>query len=90
VVKQLAGNPALRTRGLPYAEIYDKAAPNAAHALHMPAHIFTRTGDWETSVDLNRRSAEAALSHSGHVIQSHYAHAVDYMVYGHLQLGQIE
>lgn len=83
-------NPPLKARGLPYAEIYDKAAPKAAHALHMPAHIFTRTGDWETSVDLNRRSAEAALSHSGDTIQSHYAHAVDYMVYGHLQLGQPE
>lgn len=83
-------NPALKNRGLPYAEIYDKAAPKAAHALHMPAHIFTRTGDWETSIDLNRRSAEAALSHAGDTIQSHYAHAVDYMVYGHLQLGQPE
>jgi tetratricopeptide (TPR) repeat protein len=81
-------NPMLKARGLPYAEIYDKAAPRAAHALHMPAHIFTRTGDWEKSVDLNRRSAVAALSHSGDVIQTHYVHAVDYMVYGYLQLGE--
>ncbi len=83
-------NPALKDRGLPYAEIYDKTAPDAAHALHMPAHIFTRTGDWEKSIDLNRRSAEAALDQAGDVIQTHYAHAIDYMVYGHLQLGQVE
>ncbi|SDE77339.1 tetratricopeptide repeat protein [Limimaricola pyoseonensis] len=83
-------NPPLKERGLPYAEIYDKAAPEAAHALHMPAHIYTRTGDWAKSIDLNRRSAEAALDTSGDVIQSHYAHAVDYMVYGHLQMGQAE
>ena len=83
-------NPPLKDRGLPYAEIYDKAAPMAAHALHMPAHIFTRTGDWEKSVDLNRRSAAAALAHSGDVVQTHYTHAVDYMVYGYLQLGQPE
>lgn len=83
-------NPPLKERGLPYAEIYDKTAPDAAHALHMPAHIFTRTGDWAKSVDLNRRSAEAALEASGDVIQNHYAHAVDYMVYGHLQLGEPE
>jgi tetratricopeptide (TPR) repeat protein len=81
-------NPPLKAHGLPYAEIYDKAAPAAAHALHMPSHIFTRTGDWEKSIDLNRRSAEAALGASKDVVQSHYAHAVDYMVYGHLQLGQ--
>jgi tetratricopeptide (TPR) repeat protein len=83
-------NPPLKGRGIAYAEIYDKTAPMAAHALHMPAHIFTRTGDWEKSVDLNHRSASAALASSGDVIQSHYAHAVDYMVYGYLQLGQPE
>ncbi len=83
-------NPPLKARGLPYAEIYDKAAPDAAHALHMPAHIFTRTGDWAKSIDLNRRSAEAALLASGDMIQNHYAHAVDYMVYGQLQLGEPE
>ena len=83
-------NPPLKARGLPYAEIYDKTAPDAAHALHMPAHIFTRTGDWAKSIDLNRRSAEAALEVSGDVIQNHYAHAIDYMVYGHLQIGEPE
>ncbi len=83
-------NPALKERGLPYAEIYDKAAPEAAHALHMPAHIFTRTGDWARSVDLNSRSAEATLATSRDVTQTHYVHAVDYMVYGHLQMGQAE
>jgi tetratricopeptide (TPR) repeat protein len=83
-------NPPLKDRGRPYAEIYDKTAPNAPHALHMPAHIFTRTGEWEKSIDLNRRSAEAALEQSKDVVQSHYAHAIDYMVYGHLQLGEVD
>ncbi|MEM8732409.1 MAG: hypothetical protein AAGF79_21065 [Pseudomonadota bacterium] len=80
-------NPPLKERGTPYAQIYDKTAPNAPHALHMPAHIFTRTGEWEASIDLNRRSAEAALDQSTDVIQTHYAHAIDYMVYGLLQVG---
>jgi pentatricopeptide repeat protein len=83
-------NPTLKMRGAPYAEIYDKSAPNAPHALHMPAHIFTRTGDWQKSIDLNRRSAEAAIAQSGDVLQTHYVHAIDYMVYGHLQLGEHE
>ncbi len=83
-------NPPLKERGRPYAEIYDKTAPSAPHALHMPAHIFTRTGEWEKSIDLNSRSAEAALEQSKDVVQSHYAHAIDYMVYGHLQLGNTD
>lgn len=83
-------SPALKDHGVPYAEIYDKTAPEAAHALHMPSHIFTRTGDWDKSIDLNRRSAEAALEQSGDFIQSHYVHAIDYMVYGYLQIGEPE
>ncbi len=83
-------NPPLKERGKPYAEIYDKTAPSAPHALHMPAHIFTRTGEWEKSIDLNSRSAEAALEQSKDVVQSHYAHAIDYMVYGLLQLGNTD
>lgn len=81
-------NPPLKERGLAYAEIYDGIAPAAAHALHMPTRIFTRTGDWEKSIDLNRRSAEAALAQSEDVIQTHYVHAIDYMVYAYLQLRQ--
>jgi tetratricopeptide (TPR) repeat protein len=83
-------NPALKDRGVPYAEIYDAAAPEAAHALHMPAHTFTRTGDWARSIDLNRRSAEEALKDSDDIIPSNYVHAIDYMVYGYLQIGEPE
>jgi tetratricopeptide (TPR) repeat protein len=83
-------NPPLKERGLPYAEVYDKTAPEAAHALHMPAHIFTRTGDWARSIELNRRSAQAAIATPGDVTQTHYVHAVDYMVYGLLQMGRPE
>lgn len=81
-------SPAHKDRGVSYAEIYDKTAPTAPHALHMPSHIFTRTGDWEASIDLNRRSAEAALEQSGDILQTHYVHAIDYMVYGYLQTGK--
>ena len=83
-------NPPLKDRGVSYAKIYDKAAPNAAHALHMPAHIFTRTGDWAESIDLNRRAAQVALEQSSDILQTHYVHAVDYMVYGYLQTGEPE
>jgi tetratricopeptide (TPR) repeat protein len=58
----------------------------------MPSHIFTRLGHWEESIETNRRSAEAArgevaITHPG--AGSYNAlHAMDYMVYGYLQLAR--
>jgi hypothetical protein len=51
----------------------------------MPAHIFTRVGDWEQSVASNVASAKAD---GGKSTSTH--HAYDYMVYAHLQLAQDE
>jgi tetratricopeptide (TPR) repeat protein len=79
----------LAPKALEVARGYDKLAPKTPHALHMPSHIFVRLGYWEETADLNERSATAALqqvehdSHAG----AHYAHAIDYMMYAYLQLG---
>ncbi len=79
-------------RGLPAARRYASIAPSAPHALHMPAHIFTRLGMWEESIETNRASAAAArneLNDTTMTIGSYNAlHAMDYMMYAHLQLGQ--
>lgn len=79
-------------RGLPAARRYASIAPSAPHALHMPAHIFTRLGMWEESIGTNRASAQAAkkeLKDPNPGIGSYNAlHAMDYMVYAYLQLGQ--
>ncbi|PWJ09935.1 hypothetical protein [Jannaschia seohaensis] len=84
-------HPALADRGLEVARAYLTIAPDVPHALHMPSHIFTRLGLWEESIDLNKRSAQAVLRQSGgDVIVDHYPHAIDYAVYAHLQLGQVE
>ncbi|AWN43829.1 hypothetical protein DK389_29045 [Methylobacterium durans] len=56
-------------------------------AVHMPSHIFTRVGDWESSVASNARSAEAARKEGA---VGDELHALDYMVYAHLQMGQTE
>jgi tetratricopeptide (TPR) repeat protein len=62
------------------------------HAQHMPSHIYTRIGAWDSSVSSNRRSAE-----SGHTFeqQQHFAalwdqhaHALDYLAYAYLQQGR--
>jgi tetratricopeptide (TPR) repeat protein len=79
--------PTLAQRGLPAAERYAGLAEDAPHALHMPSHIFTRVGLWERSIETNRRSAETAQARKAVFDE---VHALDYMVYGYLQTGQME
>ncbi len=74
--------PPLAPKGLDAARRYAAIAPSAPHALHMPAHIFTRLGYWQESVDSNRASAAAAKDHGN------WLHAMDYMTYGYLQMAQ--
>lgn len=70
-----------------YARAYDKIAPDVPHASHMPSHIFVRLGMWDDVVSWNIRSAKAALNYPTKGSTSmHYVHAMDYMIYGHLQL----
>lgn len=68
---------------------YGAIAPNVPHALHMPSHIYVRLGDWPRVIEWNRRSAEVAVNHVADGVKSfHYIHALDYLVYGHLQRGE--
>lgn len=71
--------PGLATRGLPAANHYASVAPAAPHALHMPSHIYTVLGMWEESIKTNKQSLEVFKG---------YVHAIDFMVYAHLQMGQ--
>ena len=75
--------PPLAAQGLPAARRYSKIAPAAAHAQHMPSHIFTRVGAWEDSVAANRTSAKADTALGPNTL-----HAYDYLVYAHLQMAQ--
>jgi hypothetical protein len=77
--------PPIAEKGLDAARRYAKIAPAAAHAQHMPSHIFTRVGYWKDSIASNAESARVAkLDKSGH----DQLHGMDYMVYAYLQLGQ--
>ena len=81
----LYDSPALAEKGLDAARRYSKIAPAAAHAQHMPSHVFTRVGYWKDSIASNVESARvAAQGKEGH----DQLHAMDYLVYAHLQLGQ--
>lgn len=70
---------------------YDSIAPRNPHALHMPTHIYTRLGDWNAVIAGNLRAAEAALDYpagaKGEFIWDELAHAIEYLIYAHLQKG---
>lgn len=68
---------------------YDQIAPSVPHALHMPTHIFVRLGEWPEVIEWNRKSADAALRFPvGDRLSLHYLHAMDYLLYAHLQRGE--
>jgi len=82
----------LAEKGLPAARAYAGIAPSAPHALHMPSHIFSRVGLWREMVESNRASylaAKSELAEKTLDIGTYDAlHALDYMVFGHLQQAQ--
>jgi hypothetical protein len=81
----LYDNPVLAEKGLDAARHYAKIAPAAPHAQHMPSHIFTRVGYWQESIASNIVATRvAAADKEGH----DQLHAMDYLVYAYLQLGQ--
>jgi tetratricopeptide (TPR) repeat protein len=77
--------PPIAEKGLNAARRYAKIAPAAAHAQHMPSHIFTRVGYWTESIASNTESARVAKD-AGDIAEQ--LHAMDYEVYAYLQLGQ--
>lgn len=84
--------PELAGLALPAARAYAAIAPDAAHALHMPSHIFIRLGLWPESISSNLASAEVgsrliAKSHPG-ASSFNALHATDYLTYAYLQSAQ--
>jgi len=77
--------PPIAEKGLNAARLYAKIAPGAAHAQHMPSHIFTRVGYWKESIDSNIVSGRVAKEAADYHDQ---LHSMDYLVYAYLQLGQ--
>ena len=70
---------------------YETVAPRNPHALHMPTHIYTRLGDWNAVIRGNLQAAQAALEHpagaEGQFVWDEFPHAIEYLVYAHLQRG---
>ena len=87
-------SPELAHLALETARKYAIIAPSSAHAQHMPSHIFTRLGLWKESINSNIDSAESAVCYAESVNpDSNWVseiHALDYLVYAYLQLGDNE
>ena len=87
-------NPVLAPMALNSARNYAKIAPASPHAQHMPSHIFTRLGLWDESIQSNINSASSAVCYAQEVgLDGHMGdetHAMDYLVYAYLQMGDNE
>jgi tetratricopeptide (TPR) repeat protein len=84
-------SPELAHLALNTARKYAVIAPSSAHAQHMPSHIFTRLGLWNESIKSNIDSANSAVCYAKSVNPNanwvSEIHALDYLVYAYLQMG---
>jgi tetratricopeptide (TPR) repeat protein len=76
---------------LPAARAYADIAPAAAHALHMPSHIFVRLGMWP---ELERSNVAAYKAAEDTIARLHTPegredfHTLSWLEYAHLMLGK--
>ena len=82
-------SPGIAHLALDAAKLYAGAAPDSAHAQHMPSHIFTRLGLWEMSLASNRQATASAAEYTVRAnLPGYYddgVHSMDYMMYAFLQ-----
>ena len=77
---------------LEVADHYGTITPKVPHASHMMTHTYTRLGRWDSAIEWNNISAGTALEIciDNGAVNSHYPHAMDYLVFAHLQKGDDE
>lgn len=78
---------------LPAARAYAAIAPAAAHALHMPSHIFVQLGLWDDVVKSNTVAYKAAvaLAEEKHLPRGREDfHTLSWLHYAYLQLGKTD
>jgi tetratricopeptide (TPR) repeat protein len=84
-------SPRFAARGLAAARIYDKLAPDADHALHMPSHIYLQLGMWPEVSAANERAwaaSRAWVARGKHDVTDLSWHSLQWLVYGYLQEGR--
>ncbi len=78
---------------LPAAKVYSDIAPAAAHAMHMPSHIFVQLGMWQEVVNSNIKAYDAAVA-----VNKKYGlpegrsdfHTLSWLAYANFMLGHYD
>ena len=77
--------------GLRAARVYARVAAEAAHALHMPSHIFFALGMWDESVKSNEdawAASRRSATRRGEPLDAGGYHALWWLHYAYLQQGR--
>ncbi|HEU5289518.1 MAG TPA: hypothetical protein VFU05_02670 [Cyclobacteriaceae bacterium] len=75
------------------ADEYSVVAPDAAHALHMPTHIYLALGMWDQVVSSNENSWQASVNRKERKSLTNDAlgyHSYHWLEYAYLQQGRTE
>jgi len=81
-------------RALPSARRLDTLVPAAGHLVHMPAHIYMRTGDYDAAATANDKAAKvdreyiAATNAGGVYPLMYYNHNLDFLASAAMMSGQ--
>lgn len=81
----------LAAKALPAARAYAKIAPQASHALHMPAHAFLQVGFWDEAAAADEASWNASIAWAkrrGLPISSRDFHSLAWLQYEWTQQGR--
>ena len=79
--------------GLAAARAYAKIAPSAAHALHMPSHIFVQLGMWQDAALSNIEAHKAAVELNTRLKLPEGRedfHTLSWLAYANVMLGKLE
>jgi len=83
-------------RALASAKRLETLVPAAGHLVHMPAHIYMRTGDYEGAVTSNARAAEVDRAYikstgaAGVYPSMYYNHNLDFLASAAMMSGQFK
>jgi tetratricopeptide (TPR) repeat protein len=86
-------DPYHASKAVQVANEYSVVAPDAAHALHMPTHIYLALGMWEKVVSSNEVSWQASVNRKDRKELTNDAlgyHSYHWLQYGYLQQGRTE
>jgi tetratricopeptide (TPR) repeat protein len=78
---------------LPAARAYSKIAPSAAHALHMPSHIFVQLGMWDDVIASNvvaYKAADDLATKKSLPRGREDGHTISWLQYAYLQEGKFD